>query len=170
AGASQQLIRRIGLRNVSLAGTVLAAIGMVVLTQLPVDGSYVSDLLVGLIPLSIGMGLVFVPITLMGTSGVRDEDSGLASGLFNTAQQVGGSLGLAILSTLAASRTSSLLHGSGLLHPLQARVAGYHVAFLAAAIMLGTAAVILVVGLRRSHMREVERTLHPAADPAPSVA
>ena len=58
------------------------------------------------------MGLVFVPITLMATSGVGDDDAGLASGLFNTAQQVGGSLGLAILSTLAASQTDPRLHGS----------------------------------------------------------
>ena len=84
---------------------------MLVLTQLPVHGSYAGNLLVGLLPMSIGMGLTFVPITLLGTSGVKGEDAGLASGLFNTAQQVGGSLGLAILSSLAASRTSSLLHG-----------------------------------------------------------
>ena len=86
---------------------------MLVLTQLPVHGSYAGDLLVGLLPMSIGMGLTFVPITLLGTSGVRGEDAGLASGLFNTAQQVGGSLGLAILSSLAASQTSSVLHGTG---------------------------------------------------------
>ncbi len=69
------------------------------LTQLPVHGSYVTNLLTGLVPMTIGMGLVFVPITLLGTGGVRADDAGLASGLFNTAQQVGGSLGLAILST-----------------------------------------------------------------------
>ena len=73
-------------------------------------GSYVADLLPGLLPMSIGMGLTFVPITLLGTGGVGRRDAGLASGLFNTAQQVGGSLGLAILSTLAASQTTSLLH------------------------------------------------------------
>jgi EmrB/QacA subfamily drug resistance transporter len=170
AGLSQQLIRRVGVRNVSLLGLVLALIGMLVLTQLPVDGSYVGDLLVGLMPLSIGMGLVFVPITLLGTSGVKPEDSGLASGLFNTAQQVGGSLGLAILSTLAASRTTSLLKGTGALHPLEARVAGYHVAFLAAAIMIALGIVIMAVGLRRSHMREVERELASSTSTAPSIA
>ena len=89
---------------------MLAAAGMAVLTQVPVNGTYAADLLPGLIPMSIGMGLVFVPITLLGTGGVGREDAGLASGLFNTAQQVGGSLGLAILSTVAASRTTGLLH------------------------------------------------------------
>ena len=97
------------MRRVSIVGISLATAGMLVLTQLPVHGSYVSDLLVGLLPMSIGMGLTFVPITLLGTSGVTADDSGLASGLFNTSQQVGGSLGLAILASLAASRTSSLL-------------------------------------------------------------
>jgi EmrB/QacA subfamily drug resistance transporter len=158
AGLAQQLIRRLGVRNVSVIGLVLATAGMLVLTQVPVHGSYVSDLLVGLLPMSIGMGLVFVPITLMATSGVPEADSGLASGLFNTAQQVGGSLGLAILSTLAASRTASLLSGHGVTHA-EALVSGYHVAFLAAAIMLAGGAALMAFGLRRSHMREVEREL-----------
>ena len=90
------------------------------------------------------MGLVFVPITLMGTSGVSADDAGLASGLFNTAQQVGGSLGLAILSTLAASQTSHLL-SSHSATKVAATVSGYHVAFLAAAMMFAAATVLLVV-------------------------
>ena len=80
--------------------------------SVPVHGTYAGDLLPGLLPMSIGMGLTFVPITLLATGGVDDNDAGLASGLFNTAQQVGGSLGLAILSTLAASQTTDLLNGA----------------------------------------------------------
>jgi EmrB/QacA subfamily drug resistance transporter len=171
AGLAQGLIRRIGVRNVSIAGLVIATLGMLVLTQLPVHGSYVGNLLTGLMPLSIGIGLVFVPITLMATSGVSEEDSGLASGLFNTAQQVGGSLGLAILSTLAASQTSSLLsaHSAG---QLAARVSGYHIAFLAAAIMLGGGAALMAVALRRRHVKEVELELTSSGDslPAPVAA
>jgi hypothetical protein len=129
---------------------------MLFLTQLPVHGSYVGNLLVGLMPMSIGMGLAFVPITLLGTSGVSEQDAGLASGLFNTAQQVGGSLGLAILSTLAASQTTSVLHGTSATAIITARVSGYHVAFLAAGIMLAIGVVLLMFGLRRSHMRDVE--------------
>jgi AcrR family transcriptional regulator len=142
AGIAQQLIRRVGVRNVAIGGIALATAVMAVLTQLPVHGSYVGDLLVGLLPMSIGMGLTFVPITLLGTDGVSGDDAGLASGLFNTAQQVGGSLGLAIRSTLAASQTSSLLHGAdahATAAALAARVSGYHVAFAAAAIMLDAA-------------------------------
>jgi EmrB/QacA subfamily drug resistance transporter len=158
AAAAQQLIKRIGVRNVSIIGTTLAALGMLVLTQLPVHGSYASDLLTGLMPLSVGMGLVFVPITLMGTSGVSAADAGLASGLFNTAQQVGGSLGLAILSTLAATQTSHLItHHSAT--RVAATVSGYHVAFLAAAAMFAGAAALLVVLLRKRHMAEVEEAI-----------
>jgi EmrB/QacA subfamily drug resistance transporter len=157
AGIAQQLIRRVGVRNVSLVGVGMATVGLVLLAGVPVHGTYASDLLPGLVVMSIGMGLTFVPITLMATGGVAENDAGLASGLFNTAQQVGGSLGLAILSTLAASRTTHLLHG------LQgtalsaantaAKVSGYHVAFIAAAIMLGAGAVIMAVAVRR---RDVE--------------
>jgi EmrB/QacA subfamily drug resistance transporter len=158
AAVAQQLIKRLGVRNVSIIGTTLAALGMLVLTQLPVHGSYVGDLLTGLMPLSIGMGLVFVPITLMGTSGVSADDAGLASGLFNTAQQVGGSLGLAILSTLAATQTSHLLSNHSATK-VAATVSGYHVAFLAAAAMFAGAAALLVFALRRRHLAEVEQAV-----------
>ncbi|MBV9193728.1 MAG: MFS transporter [Solirubrobacterales bacterium] len=167
AGIAQQLIARIGARNVAIAGVLLAAAGMVVLTRLPVHGSYLGDLLPGLTPLSIGMGLTFVPITLLGTGGVTGEDAGLASGLFNTAQQVGGSLGLAILSTLAASRTTSVIHSlaghAGAGAALAARLSGYHLAFAAAAVMLALGAVILVLALRARHVRGLELTASPVA-------
>jgi EmrB/QacA subfamily drug resistance transporter len=166
AGIAQQLIRRVGVRNVGTVGIAIASAGMLVLTQLPVHGSYVSDLLVGLLPMSLGMGLAFVPITLLGTSGVTGTDAGLASGLFNTAQQVGGSLGLAILSTLAASQTSSVLHGSSAAAIVTARVSGYHVAFLAAAIMLAMGVALMAFALRRRHMREVQLAIEATGSAA----
>lgn len=95
AGLSQQLVRRLGVRVVAIAGLTIAAVGMVLLTQISADGSYTADLLPGLLPVGIGMGLTFVPITLVATAGLQDADQGLASGLFNTSQQVGGALGLA---------------------------------------------------------------------------
>jgi EmrB/QacA subfamily drug resistance transporter len=169
AGAAQGgLIRRLGVRNVGAIGIAVASVGLLVLTQLPVHGSYAGNLLVGLLPLGLGLGLAFVPITLLGTSGVREEDNGLASGLFNTAQQVGGSLGLAILSTLAASQTTSVLHGTSTAAVFAARVSGYHVAFLAAAIMLASGAALLAVGLRRSHMRDVEAAIEAGVQPLPA--
>jgi MFS family permease len=156
AGAAQQLIRRFGVRNVLLVGIVLATAGLALLARIPVHGTYAGDLLPGLLPMSIGMGLAFVPVTLLATGGVTSGDAGLASGLFNTSQQVGGALGLAILSTLAASKTSSVLrglHGSAsAAASIAARVSGYHVAFIAAAVMLGAAALILALVLRQRHL------------------
>jgi predicted MFS family arabinose efflux permease len=168
AGVAQQLIRRFGVRGVSLTGIVLAAAGMAVLTQVPVHGTYVANLLPGLIPMSIGMGLTFVPITLLGTGGVGSEDAGLASGLFNTAQQVGGSLGLAILSTVAASRTSNLLHHvNSAAGATAAQVSGYRIAFAVGTGMLLAGAAILALALRRRDLEAFEPELEtPASDPA----
>jgi hypothetical protein len=135
---------------------------MIVLTRLPVHGRYVSNLLPGVLPLGLGMGLTFVPITLAGTSEVSGEDAGLASGLLNTAQQVGGSIGLAILSTLAASRTTSLLHGP--VTPgsvLAARVSGFHVAFIAAAGLLAAAWAITALQLRTRRAGEPKHMAVP---------
>jgi EmrB/QacA subfamily drug resistance transporter len=158
ATVARKLVPRVGVRLVPVIGLALATAGMVVLTQLPVHGGYASNILPGLLPLGLGMGLTFVPITLAGTSEVGGEDAGLASGLLNTAQQVGGSVGLAILSTLAASRTTSLLHGP--VTPgsaLAARVSGFHVAFIAAAILLGTAWAIAALQLRTRRVSEPKR-------------
>jgi EmrB/QacA subfamily drug resistance transporter len=154
AGIAQSAIRRFGPRPVPVVGLLLATFGMVWLTALPVHGSYVSDLLAGLFPMSLGMGLTFVPVTLLATAGVPAEDSGLASGLLNTSQQVGGALGLAILSTLAANHTTSLLT-SGTARPL-ALLGGWHVAFTGGAVVLALAALSLVVLLRRRHLAHVD--------------
>jgi predicted MFS family arabinose efflux permease len=154
AALAQGAIRRFGPRIVGVTGVTLATAGMVWLTGLPVHGSYVSDLLVGLFPMSIGMGLTFVPVTLLATAGVAAEDSGLASGLLNTSQQVGGALGLAILSTLSADRATSLL-ADGATRPA-ALLGGWHVGFTGAAVVLALAALTLVLALRRRHLAHVD--------------
>jgi EmrB/QacA subfamily drug resistance transporter len=149
ATVARKLVPRLGVRIVPVIGLALATAGMIVLTQLPVRGHYVSNVLPGVLPLGLGLGLTFVPITLAGTSEVREDDAGLASGLLNTAQQVGGSIGLAILSTLAASRTTSLLHGAATpVAALEARVSGFQVAFIAAAVLLGAAWTVAALQLR----------------------
>jgi EmrB/QacA subfamily drug resistance transporter len=164
AGIAQQLIRRVGVRGVGVVGITIATAGLAVLTQLPVHGSYLGNLMSGLFPMSIGMGLAFVPLTLLATGGVERNDAGLASGLFNTAQQVGGSLGLAILATLASSQTASLLQGHvSSAAAVAARVSGYHVAFGAAAAMLGAGGLILALALRPRDVRSLDTELVPAA-------
>src|SRR5436190_6744794 len=153
AAVAQGAIRRFGPRGVGVVGVSLAALGMLWLTGLPVHGSYVSDLLVGLLPMSVGMGLTFVPVTLLATAGVAPSDSGLASGLINTSQQVGGALGLAILSTLSANHATSAL-ADGASRP-EALLAGWHVGFTGGAIVLVLAAFTLVVGLRQRDLEQI---------------
>jgi hypothetical protein len=102
---------------------------------------------------SVGMGLTFVPVTLIATSGIPTGDAGLASGLFNTSQQVGGALGLAVLSTIAASRTSDALgalgHRPSAADTASALVDGFHAAWIGTALLLAVAAVLLFALLRR---------------------
>jgi EmrB/QacA subfamily drug resistance transporter len=165
AGAvvARKLVPGLDVRVVPLLGLALATAGMIVLTQLPVDGRYASNLLAGLVPLGLGLGLTFVPLTLAGTSEVSAEDAGLASGLLNTAQQVGGSIGLAILATLAASRTTSLLSTPIPPHSVPAaRVSGFHVAFIAAAALLGAAWIIAALQLKSSRAHDHQPVEVPA--------
>jgi EmrB/QacA subfamily drug resistance transporter len=159
AGLSQVLVRAIGVKASGMLGMTIAAIGLFLLTGIDVNGSYVSDLLVGLIPMSIGMGLTFVPLTLIATTNIEAQDAGLASGLFNTSQQIGGALGLAILSTLAADHTSSVLGGLGRrpsgLDTAQALVDGYQVAFRGGAILIIAGALLLAFIVRRRDVANV---------------
>jgi EmrB/QacA subfamily drug resistance transporter len=154
AGVSQNLVPRLGAREVPLIGLVLAIPGLLLFTQLSPDSSYVTGLLPGIMLVSIGMGLVFVPVTLIATSGIPMDDAGLASGLFNTSQQIGGALGLAILATLAVSATNDTLADVGgqpsQADQAQALVDGFHVAYLGSVAFLAVGFVALVTLLRRS--------------------
>ena len=151
AGLASQFAPRIGVRPVAAAGMLLTTAGLLLLTQLPVDGSYVADVLPSILLSSLGMGAVFMPLTLIATTGLRDEDQGLASGLFNTSQQVGGALGLAVLSTLAASKTASA-GGS----PAEALVVGFHWAFAAGAVVMLAALGVMLGLLRKRHVARIE--------------
>jgi MFS transporter len=100
ASIASQFAPRLGVRPIAVAGFLLSTSGLLLLTQLPVDGSYLVNVLPAILLSSLGMGAVFMPLTLIATTGLDDQDQGLASGLFNTSQQIGGALGLAVLSTL----------------------------------------------------------------------
>jgi EmrB/QacA subfamily drug resistance transporter len=163
AGLASNFATRIGVRPIAAGGMALTIVGMLLLTQLPVNGSYATDVLPSLLLTSLGMGAVFMPLTLIATTGLEDEDQGLASGLFNTSQQIGGALGLAILSTLAASRTADL---GGSTDP-QALVAGFHWAFAGGAIFVAAALVALVALLRKRHVARIEAE---AAQAEPAMA
>jgi EmrB/QacA subfamily drug resistance transporter len=159
AGISQALIRRVGVREVAMVGMTLAAAGMLLLSLLPVNGSYAANLLPGLLVMSLGMGLTFVPVTLMATTNVEARDAGAASGLLNTAQQVGGALGLAVLSTLAANTTAHTLavsRAAGLAAEHAALVDGFRVAFLVGAILLAAGVALLRALLRGRDVARIE--------------
>ncbi|MFD3682423.1 MFS transporter [Streptomyces sp. NPDC058613] len=145
-GVSARLNARFGERNVLLAGLVLLLAALGLLTRLPVDADYATDLLPVML-LAAGFGLALPALTTLGMSGADDADAGLASGLFNTTQQIGMALGVAVLSTLAASRTKSRQAAGS--SPAEALTSGYHLAFgIGAALLL--AAVALAATLLRS--------------------
>ena len=164
---AQQFVKRAGARTTAVVGMLIASVGLYWMSRAGVDGSYVSNVLPAIVPMSIGMGLTFVPITLIATTGVADEDAGLASGLFNTAQQVGGALGLAVLSTLATARTEdAIAELGGAPSPadrVSALVEGFDVAFTAAAILVAASGVILLVAVRRRDVKGID----PEAAPVP---
>jgi EmrB/QacA subfamily drug resistance transporter len=169
AGLAQQAVKYLGVRMTALVGMLIASVGLYLMSRASVDGSYVSVVLPAIGPMSVGMGLTFVPVTLMATTNVAAEDAGLASGLFNTAQQVGGALGLAVLSTLAADHTVSVLSGLGhrpsQAEGLAALVDGFNVAFTAAALLVVVSAVLLPIAVRRRDVASIntEAGLTPAA-------
>jgi EmrB/QacA subfamily drug resistance transporter len=132
ASISSQLFARIGTKPVIVAGTLIAAAGLYWLSRIPVDGSYVSDLLPGLLVSSIGLGGVFVGATTAANAGVSEDKAGLAAGLLNTGTQLGGALGLAILSALATACTRSVLH-AGDATIAHAATAGFQLALLVGA-------------------------------------
>jgi EmrB/QacA subfamily drug resistance transporter len=164
AGITSQLLARTGTRPVIVAGSLIAASGVYYLSRIPVDGSYLTDLLPGLVVMSFGLGAVFVAVTTAANAGVPADKAGLAAALLNASQQVGGALGLAIFSAIATSHTNGLLATHT---PLpDALTAGFHRALLASSIFLVAAA---VVALRATNTRgEQQAPLAEAPEPAPA--
>ncbi|MFE3553490.1 MFS transporter [Streptomyces sp. NPDC059193] len=147
-GVSARLAARFGERNVLLAGLALLLVALGLLTRLPVHADYVTDLLPVML-LAAGFGLALPALTTLGMSGAGERDAGLASGLFNTTAQIGMALGVAVLSTLAASRTESAERSGST--PAEALTSGYHLAFaLGAALLL--AAITLTATLLRTRV------------------
>jgi MFS family permease len=161
-GFSAKIVMRYGIKRPLAFGLSLAAIALLLFARAPVDGSFLVDLLPGMILLGIGAGIAFNPVLLAAMSDVGPEESGLASGVVNTAFMMGGALGLAVLASLAASRTDGLAK-SGHGH-LSALLGGYHASFLAGGIFALSAAAIGVAFFRVSNATE------PVGEHAPAVS
>jgi EmrB/QacA subfamily drug resistance transporter len=140
AGIASQLVTKVGFKNVLAAGMVLIAAGLIWFSQVSVDGSFTTDILGPSLLAAFGLGFAFVPVTIAAVSGVPDHEAGLASGLINTSQQVGGALGLAILSAIS----TSVIAGS---HSPADLTEGFRQAFLAGAgfAVLGLLATIFMI-------------------------
>jgi MFS family permease len=157
---SAKLVMRYGVRIPLAVGLAAAGLGLLLFARAPVDGSYIVDVLPGMILLGFGAGIAFNPVLFAAMSEVKPEESGLASGIVNTSFMMGGALGLAVLASVAASR-SAHLRSTG--HSAtSALTGGYHVAFVIGALFAFAAAAIGAT-LLRTHMA-------PAHEPEPAPA
>jgi EmrB/QacA subfamily drug resistance transporter len=164
-GLSARIVMRFGIRTPLGVGLGLAAIGLLLFARAPVDGTFVVDVLPSMILLGLGAGMAFNPVLLAAMGDVRQEEAGLASGVVNTAFMMGGALGLAVLASIAAARTDSLLSSGS--DQLDALTGGYHVAFLVGAIFAAGAAVVGAALLRPKPMHEMDaHGVEPAAEAA----
>ena len=148
AGGASQLVTRLGPKPVLVAGLVLVSVGLLLFTRVSAHGSFASDVLLPSVIVAFGLGFSFVPLTISAVAGVAGSESGLASGLINTAQQVGGALGLAILSTIAVSHTDG--------NTIAAQVHGFQWAFAGAAVLVGLSLVVLLALLRKRDVSRIE--------------
>ena len=146
---SNRLVMRYGINPPLIAGLGLMAVGLLLFARTPVEGDFLMDILPGTLAVGLGAGIAFNPILLAAMSGVEQTEAGLASGVVNTAFMMGGAVGLAILASLAASRTDSLFESGD--SALAALNGGYHAAFLLGAVFV-LAAIAVTAGLLRAEM------------------
>ena len=147
-----QLVTRIGVKPALLVGMVSLTAGLLYFTQVSVHGSYLGDLLPGFLLIAVGLGFSFVPISIAALAGIEPHEAGLASGLINTTQQIGGALGIAALSTIATTRTTDALAGGAT--QASAAVTGFHGAFWAGAIVAGVGIVAALTLIRRDELEQ----------------
>ena len=165
SGVAAQLVNRVGVKPVLAMGMASLTAGLIYFTQVSVGGSYVTDLLPGFLLIAVGLGFSFVPISIAALAGVKPSEAGLASGLINTTQQIGGALGVAVLSTIATSTTSDgVTSGTSLPFAL---TDGFQAAFIAAtaiAVVGIVAALVLIRGddLTQEELVEAEPVLEAA--------
>jgi EmrB/QacA subfamily drug resistance transporter len=158
SGLAQALVTKIGVKPALVIGMLTLALGLFYFTQISVDGSYVNDLLPGFILIGVGLGFSFVPVSIAALAGIESHDAGLASGLINTNQQIGGAIGLAILTTVATTRTDDELAAGA--SDAAALVSGFQLAFWVGAAFAVVGLLTTLVVLKRDDLRT-----EPAAEP-----
>ena len=171
SAVSQAMVTRLGIRRVLPVGLALTAVSLVLFARLPVDGHYATDLLPGFLLSGVGLALAFVPMSIGGLTGVREADAGIASGLINTTQQIGGAIGVAVATTVATTFTNHYVSDHAGSHPLggAALTAGFQTAFyvLAALALLGAViAAIMVESVPREGEHELVEPVDLALEPA----
>ena len=164
-GLSAKLVLRFGIRPPLTAGLLLATVGLLLLARAPADGTFAVDVLPSMILLGLGAGTAFNPVLLAAMSDVEPTEAGLASGLVNTSFMMGGALGLAVLASLAASRTDALLADGE--SQTVALTGGYHIAFLSGAIFAAVAAGLGASLLRAEGPGAAEQFEEVTGEPAP---
>jgi MFS family permease len=147
-------------------GLLLAAVGLLLFARAPVDGSFVVDVLPSMILLGLGAGMAFNPVLLAAMSDVEPTEAGLASGVVNTSFMMGGALGLAVLASLAASRTDTLLAAGD--SQAAALTGGYHVAFLVGALFAAGAAALGGLLLRQGAYAAAHPEMGAGPEPEPA--
>src|SRR5215208_7612481 len=150
SAVAAQLVTRVGVKRALVAGMTTLTVGLLYFTQVSVGGSYLTDLLPGFLLIGVGIGFSFVPISIAALAGVKASEAGLASGLINTSQQIGGALGIAALSTIATSGTEDSI-GKGSVLPM-ALVDGFQSAFLVGAIVAAVGLVAALTLIRRDEL------------------
>jgi len=161
-----QLVTRVGVKPVLVAGMTALTAGLVYFTQVSVGGSYLGDLLPGFLLIGLGIGFSFVPISIAALAGVQPSEAGLASGLINTSQQIGGALGIAALSTIASSRTDDAVAAGSAL-PV-ALVDGFTAAFIAGAIIAGLGIAAALTLIRRDELEQAP-VVEPQVEAEPAL-
>jgi MFS family permease len=163
AAFASQLVTKVGVKPVLVTGMSLLTVGLLYFTQVSVGGSYLGDLLPGFLIIAIGMAFAFVAISIAALAGIEAKDAGLASGLINTSQQIGGALGIAVLSSIAVSHSGDAA-SAGASAPA-ALTTGFHAAFWVGAAIAAIGVVASVVLVRRD---ELERAPQADAVPVPA--
>ena len=159
SGVAAQLVNRVGVKPVLIAGMTALTVGLLFFTQVSVGGSYWTDLLPGFLVVAVGLGFSFVPISIAALAGVQPAEAGLASGLFNTTQQIGGALGIAVLSSIATSTTSDqIATGTA---PAFALTNGFQDAFVAGGLVAFAGILVSIFVVRGRDLQEV-----PEVEPA----